>query len=323
MNRTSEIRRRMERCINKALEKSMPWGTHERERMEILNPITTLKQEVYLVHRLHSYMANDIPEGVVDDEVYYVQVTEPLCIHPAYIVGTFMALLLANPKKILVDCLFSYEDKEDLSDGTTCEKILEGILKEFSEIELLKFGNYDDHEGIDYINNHKEITHLVRLGNQLGTAWELYYLREDITVHLPSASFGWVTYDSCEEMEADQNFQRFLGCSRSDVYDCEVLCDENMEVLDKVNLADKCGFVSEVRKFEAVDWMEFLEYYVNRIEKEKRIVDHIPVFIFGEMKTPLFHQEVVAPSMRIVMKEEFDFDTLFYQFSDLLKSREG
>ena len=140
---------------------------------------------------------------------YYVNIPDTPGLHPAHLLATFVTAMYTLHKKIWVECFLSRPDGEEFYLGNPVTgRLLKRFIKEFSELELVTFGeSYHQRSGIDFINEHPEITCVIELGDGISALWKKKYYKNKVRLFYPSTMLVWIQYSSTDRM--DEKLEQF------------------------------------------------------------------------------------------------------------------
>lgn len=247
---------------------------------------------------------------------YYLFVDDYSLGHPAHILLIVMTLLFAGVKKIWVECYRSYEDEELFvlhHKMTKC--LLDEVINRFPQLLLRKNIPYEKVQtsGIEFVNQNRQIDHVVLLGGYSGAHWKIARLREDVAIHLPSAVHVWVDYSSKEKMYQDDSLITLGRYGWNELYDYKCDYCKNMKYMDSLGAFIGLGYNS------FWDWEEYVLAQREERAKIKNMTDILPLYLFGDenhiekclKRMPVFFNPILA--------KDFSTEKIDYNFLNLLK----
>jgi len=239
----SDIRKRMHKCVDIALAPLLPYEVKQPEEKMLFHPVVSIKH----VHHILDYFWNDAEYGYyyeflalkemhsryesMPKKEYYINIPDTPGLHPAYLLATLITLMWAPYKKIWLECFLSRQDGEELYMGNPVTgRLIKRFVKEFSELELVSFeGDYDQKKGIEFINEHSEITDVIELGDGLSALWKKKYYKNKVHISCPSTRLVWIQYAAPGKMFEYEILKQFAKYCFEECYNYRCGYDKRME----------------------------------------------------------------------------------------------
>lgn len=311
------IYKRLHKCVDIALSPLLPWEVNQPEEKILLHPVLSIEHVHYIVDKLFQQICESgWKDAACEQDEYYVNIDETPGIHPAYMLGTFIVLLLAKPKKIWVECFLSNPDKDAIYLGNPVTgRLLKRLLKEFSELELVRFEeDFGQKRGIEFVNEHPTITHVVEIGEGTGSFWKKRYYQHHVTLHYPTALFVWMQYSAPDKVEGDKLLAQFGEYCFEESYSYWCDCDRGMD-----DFTEEVGYLGischggNTWNFFITDWQKYFD------------TESLPVLVFHDTKLKLEVPKYKSGEPVFQMEDGtfYDPDKVYYDFQNLFKRREG
>ena len=314
----NSLNKRLHKCVDIALSPLLPWEVNQPEEKILLHPVLSIEHVHYIVDELFRQLCecgeNRWKDAGCEQDEFYVNVAETPGIHPAYMLGTLIMLLLAKPKKIWVECFLSSPDKDTIYLGNPVTgRLLKRLLKEFPELELVRFEeNFGEKRGIEFVNEHPAITHVVEIGEGIGAFWKKPYYQNDVTLHYPTALFVWMQYSSPDHIQMDKLPERFGEYCFEESYSYWCDCHKDMDhFIEEVGCLGITCHGGKTWDSYIADWQKYFD------------TESLPVLVFHDMELNLEvpKYESGDPVFHIEDGTFYDADKIYYNFNNLFKRR--
>ena len=307
------LREKMHKCATFALSPLLPEKIGEPAEEELLHPVVSIAHIHNVIDRICDIYEPKVVADSAKEEGYYVRIHDTPMVHPAYMLGTFIVLLLAKPKCIFVDSFLNCEGGEEtyLGDPVT-GRLLKYIMKEFPE--LVPFENHEawnTEKVFRLVNQNPDITQIVEIGSQVEAAWRSLYYRRNMTIHFPTANYVWVHYSTPEKLMCAKKFKKFGLYCFEEVYSYECSYDKSMKVMNEEDVYVGITYYAER------DWKEFINRNCQHFPPER-----IPLILFGDVKPDLKVLREYHKCFKLVTQRNFNTNEIFYDFTDLLRRKE-